>query len=103
MDQHQRQSLSTSRFRLPMAMAKYTAAVGRVYLDCFRCAYKPEGGPGKIITYNGLKMAIAESAPRLKRGIPPRRIGNHAVKRCIFLVFLNHFRLGKLGLWQCSS
>jgi hypothetical protein len=35
MNEHQRQPLGAVTLRVPMAMAEYAAAVGRVHFNCF--------------------------------------------------------------------
>jgi hypothetical protein len=68
-------------------MAEYAAAIGRVYLDRLRDSGKPKGWAGKKIADNGLQVAAAESAARLKVRETRRQPGAWSINHCVYMNF----------------
>ena len=55
---------------LPMAMTEHTAAIGGIDFDRFGCEGNTERGSGKIVSEDGLEMAVEKAPPRSEGGEP---------------------------------
>jgi hypothetical protein len=68
-------------------MAEHAAAIGWVHLDRFRYRCKPKSWTGKKITDNGLQVAVADAAARLKGRETRRQPGGWSINQSVYFNF----------------